>query len=270
MHPVHTVVTQEKFFPDFITPQQLTVQGICAYNQQIFRIYKGKHDRLYEYVPYAKKSGGSALGTIYNRISSKTNQSKTWLGKVGNPKGLLRNNPDTYRTRTEKEINLDGIREKLAYDLYQEFGRGYFQVPKTRLSRQPLVDSFKPTSLPSGMFHIVCRNDLTNTLRIMSRFVKDYLDFKHARVPDHDGQPTSFIGFIEKWHRPPLELLTDEGKAVPLFGLMETIAVGRILADTDLLGGTGDNAGFIWIKEGDEIVGAQTVKIDPGCAFCFT
>ncbi|MGZ3732846.1 MAG: hypothetical protein ACXU9U_03810, partial [Parachlamydiaceae bacterium] len=107
MHPVHTVVTQEKFFPDFITPQQLTVQGICAYNQQIFRIYKGKHDRLYEYVPYAKKSGGSALGTIYNRISSKTNQSKTWLGKVGNPKGLLRNNPDTYRTRTEKEINFD-------------------------------------------------------------------------------------------------------------------------------------------------------------------
>ncbi|MGZ3633199.1 MAG: hypothetical protein ACXWM7_02570, partial [Parachlamydiaceae bacterium] len=263
-------ITHNKPFPDFIAPKDLTVQEACKCNQQIFRIYKGKHDRLDRYVPSGAKGGGCALGTVYNKISFKTNQPKgAWLGKVGAPKGLLRHDPDTYRTRTEKEINFDTIREKLAYDLYQEFGRGYFQVPKTRLSRQPLVDSFKPTTLPSGMFRIVCRNALTNTLRIMSRFVEGYLDFKHARVPDYDGQPTSFIEFIEKWHRPPEQLLTEEGQAVPLFGLMETIAVGRILADTDLLGGTGDNAGFIWIKEGGEIVGAQTVKIDPGCAFCF-
>ncbi|MGZ3732427.1 MAG: hypothetical protein ACXU9U_01630, partial [Parachlamydiaceae bacterium] len=275
MEPVRTIVTQEKLLPDFITSKNLTLEGVCQGNPQIFRIYKGKYNRLYQYVPCATKNGGCALGTIYNKISFKTNQPKeAWLGKVGAPEGSQRYNPETYRTRTEKAINRDTIREKLAYDFYREFGRGCFQVPKTRLSRQPLIDGYLPLKMSFSMLVITSTKNpdkvIENTLRIMSRFVEGYLDFKHACVPDDDGQPIPFIKFIEKYHRPPEQLLTEEGKPVPLFGLMETIAVGRILADTDILGGKADNAGFIWIRENGEIVSAQTVKIDPGCAFCFT
>jgi len=98
-----------------------------------------KNRRDLHFVAVAEKVGGAALGTVYEKRGHK------WIGKVGLPTGFFRNDPATIRSRTKKEINSDTIREKLAYDLYQELGRGLFLVPKTRLSNQPIVDRFNTT-----------------------------------------------------------------------------------------------------------------------------
>ena len=77
-----------------------------------------------------------------------------------------------------------------------------------------------------------------------------------------------YLGYIKKYRRPPETLLTPDGISVPLRGMMGLLVVGRVLADVDLLGGAGGNAGFYWIEEKGVIIAAQTVKIDPGFSFC--
>ncbi len=244
--------------PFFVNLEPITVLGIKAV-EQMFCIYTGKKGKPLQFEAVAEKAGGCALGTIFKKSE------KQWLGKVGEPKGSLRNDPLTIRSRTKKELNLDTIREKLAYDLYQELGRGLFLVPKTRLSQQPIMDKFNTTHFLAIEW---VRQGIQDSLRIMCRFIEGYQDFQKARVLD-EGESITFMEYIKRHHRPPEALLTPQGKSVPLRGMMSLLAVSRCLADTDVLGGSGGNAGFIWTYEGQEIQGAQVVKIDPGEAFRF-
>ncbi len=48
----------------------------------------------------------------------------------------------------------------------------------------------------------------------------------------------------------PQSALVD-GEVVPILGLMEVLAVSRLLADTDVLGGGGNNAGFVVERDGN-------------------
>ncbi len=244
--------------PFFVSLEPITVLGLKAV-EQMFCIYTGKSGKKLDFEAVAEKAGGCALGTLFKKSE------KQWLGKVGEPKGALRNDPLTIRSRTKKELNLDTIREKLAYDLYQELGRGLFLVPKTRLSQQPIMDKFNTTHFLAIEW---VRQGIQDSLRIMCRFIEGYQDFQKAQTLD-GGEPITFMEYIKRHHRPPETLLTPQGKSVPLQGIMSLLAVSRCLADTDVLGGSGGNAGFIWIYEGQEIKGAQVVKIDPGEAFRF-
>jgi hypothetical protein len=61
---------------------------------------------------------------------------------VGLGRGLFLDDPRTHRRRTKREVNFDAMLEKIAYDLYQEMGRGIFQVPKNYLSLQIILDPF--------------------------------------------------------------------------------------------------------------------------------
>lgn len=120
-----------------INPQPITKRGVQEHNPQIHCIYTGKKEVMPTYRAIKLKEGGTALGTIYEIVRAAIALQKPtseWIGKIGRPTGLLRDDPNTIRTRTKKDINLDAIREKLGYDLYQELGRGIFHVPKTRLS----------------------------------------------------------------------------------------------------------------------------------------
>ncbi len=241
----------------FLNLEPITVLGIKTHQKQIFRIYTGKNDRPLHFVAVAKKIRGSALGTIFEKSQHQ------WIGKVGMPTGFLHNDPLTNRRRTRKEINLDTIREKLAYDLYQELGRGLFFVPKTRLSQQPLMDQFTTTH---GLAISWVSQGIHDSLRIMSRYVEGYQDFEKAKAKD-GSEEISFMEYIKRHHRPPETLQTPEGKSVPLKGIMSLLAVGRCLADTDVLGGSGGNAGFIWKKDAQGMEYAEAVKIDPGESF---
>ena len=77
---------------------------------------------------------------------------------------------------------------------------------------------------------------VTDTLRVMSRFVDGYQDFTQARTRE-SGRDYSFMEYIQEYHRPPDFLLTEEGVLVPLNGLIDLLAVGKVLADTDIIGG---------------------------------
>lgn len=249
----------------FINPYPLTKFGIQESNRQIHQIYTDKYGKVLVYEPYKKKEEGSTFGTIFVKKDS----SKQWIGKIGESRSLIQKHETTL-----EEINIDAIFEKLATDFYWEFGRGFFKLPKTRLSEQPLVNQFGPDKprwpLLDCMYTFIEKNKDKTCLRVMSKFIEKYHNFKDARTCDRDGE-ISFIEFIKKWHCPPENLLTPEKIIVPLAGFMEMIAVGRVLADTDLLGGSLDNAGFVWeVGDSGTIIGAHTVKIDPGRAFNFS
>ncbi len=246
--------------PFFVNPEPITVLGIKTHQRQIFCIYTGKNDKPLDFEPAAKKTGGTALGTIFKKSD------KLWLGKVGDPTGLLRSSALSTRSRTRKDIDLGTIQEKLAYDLYKELGRGLFLVPKTHLSEQRVMDRFNTTHYLATEWVSL---GIRDTLRIMCRFVEGYQDFEKAQTLDR-GETVSFTDYIKRHHRPPEAILSPDGDLVPLKGLMSLLAVGRCLADTDVLGGGGGNAGFIWIKNAAGIQAAQAVKIDPGESFRFT
>ncbi len=245
----------------FLNPQPIGIKDLKTYNPQILCVYLDENDQEPKFIAVAEKAG-FALGAIFKKGTPENR----WMGKIGrDTTGLLRNDPRSERTRTIHEVNIDAIREKLASDLYQELGRGLFIVPETGLSKQPVMDEFTSknelvTFLPYRRF--------TDTLRFMSRFVEGYSDFAQAKTEDQ-GTAISFMDYIKEYHRPPETLIAPCGASVPLWGIMSLLAVGRVLADIDLLQATGTNAGFVWIKEKRVIIAAQTVKIDPGYAFTF-
>jgi hypothetical protein len=114
-------------FPSQTLPihsEPITKKGIQRNNRQIHLIYCGKNGQEAEYIPVAKKTLGSALGTIYEKVHTKTQ--KKWIGKIREADLTFANDPHSTRTRTKKSVNLDGIREKLAMDVYGEFGRDLF------------------------------------------------------------------------------------------------------------------------------------------------
>ena len=249
----------------FVKPEPITKKGIQTYNRQTLYIYEGKKGPI-TFEPHRQKSAGTALGSIFKKTTDTSANPKEWMGKVGEPSGLLQDDPASVRTITRKEINISVTQEKVAADLYKELGRGMFDVPKTRLSSLPVLDHF---TRGHALAHEWLRQGVVDTLRVMSRFVDGYQDFTQARTRE-GGRDYSFMEYIEEHHRPPDFLITEEGVLVPLKGLIELLAVGRIVADTDMIGGGGGNAGFKWIYgDNGTIVGAQTVKIDPGYAFQF-
>lgn len=250
--------------PHFINPEPLTKKSIQENNRQIHLIYTDKQGNKLAFVAVAAKTGGSAFGTIFSKGAS----SRQWIGKIGDSRSLLQKCSYTF-----EDMNMDAIFEKLATDLYEELGRGFFKLPKTRLSMLPLINAFgpdKPRWPLDSLFKFIQKNSGKSSLRIMSKYVEGYQDFKNATTSDLDSTSIAFIDFIKKWRRPPESLLSPQGQTVPLYGLIEIIAVGRVLADTDLLGGMCDNAGFVWTSDNGKIVSAHAVKIDPGKAFQFS
>jgi len=67
----------------------------------------------------------------------------------------------------------------------------------------------------------------------------------------------------------PEEVEVD-GKRLPLLGLMEVLAVSRLIGDTDVLGGGGKNAGFAMERNvSGTTIAVRIVKIDPSESFNF-
>ena len=241
-----------------IAAAQTTLRGRIA----SLPLYQGDIGIRPAFIPCAEKTGGTCLGTIFEYAEGL--QTSRWIGKVGLPTGLLRNDPATIRKRTRMDMNLDTIREKIACDFYTILGFGFFETPRTCLSLQNVMDSFNTGhALAQGLL----AQDIRQTLRIMSRLVEGYQDFAHIFTL-HQGQRITVPAFIEILHRPPEEILTPEGEIVPLTGLVELFAVSRAIGDTDVFGGSGTNAGIIWIRNDRGVItSGRTIKIDPGLAF---
>ena len=244
----------------FVMPKPITRTGIKTHNPQTVCIYGGKKGSEAAFEPHEPKLKGSALGTIFRKASDTSATPKRWMGKVGDPNGLLQNDPRSVRTVTRIEINISVTQEKIGADLYELLSGDRFGVAKTRLATLPVMDRFTRGHLLAQEW---VRQQIIETLRVMSRFVDGYKDFTHARTRE-GGREYSFMEYIEEHRRPPDFLLTDEGILVPLEGFVELLAVGRMLADTDFIGGSGGNAGFKWDLGEDGMPIAKTYKIDPG------
>ena len=330
--------------------QLITVDSIKQHRPDLLCVMSNnKKGEPIQFKAVEVKGEGQSLGSIYKKAHQLESPRK-WMGKVGSPRGILRNDPSSVRTRLKKDINIDTIREKLAFDLFGELGQGIFLVPKSRLSFQPVLDDTTNLRLEAIDWH---RRGIKESLRIMTKFVEGYQDIKYAGaflssperfadcfavegddapawlltpegahvpltgtqkleacryrdevyskfgfiwVEDNDSivgatildkkSPLAgvmelseaktavlpFMMFLKRYRRPPERIVIKKDRKpleVPLIGMVELLAVGRCLADVDLLGGGGKNAGFVCIKEQGETV-AKAVKIDPGYAFCFT
>ena len=245
----------------FVMPQPITRTGIRTHNPETVRIYGGKKGGQTAFKAYEAKLEGSALGTIFRKATDTSATPRKWMGKVGDPNGLLRNDPRSGRTVTRIEINISVTQEKIGADLYKLLSGGRFDVAKTRLATRRVMDRF---TRGHALAQEWARQGIIETLRVMSRFEDGYKDFAEARTKE-GGREYSFMEYIEAHHRPPDFLLTDDGDLVPLEGFVELLGVGRMLADTDFIGGGGGNAGFKWILSADgRPIKAKTYKIDPG------
>ena len=187
----------------FVKPEPITKKGIQTYNRQTLYIYEGKKGPI-NFEPHREKSAGTALGSIFRKTTDTSASPKEWMGKVGEPNGLLQNDPASVRTITRREINISVTQEKIAADLYKELGRGMFDVPKTRLSNLPVIDHF---TRGHALAHEWVRQRVTDTLRVMSPFVDGYHDFSQVRTREA-GRDYSFMEYIQEHHRPPDFLLT--------------------------------------------------------------
>ena len=219
-----------------------------------------------DFIPTARKIDGCATGTVYVFADSPHGRPQRWMGKMGRSKDLFLNDPLSERSIKLKNYNYTTIMEKIAADLYQVFSQEAFKTPLTYLSAQRVLDTF---TMYDRKAQETRWEGIDRSLRIMSQIHEDYHNFAEATT-DEEGEILSFIPFLRNFHRPPEFILTPQGNRVPLHGLMELLATARVLADTDCLGGSASNAGWIWEKDDEgNIVGARAFKIDPGESFQF-
>ena len=188
----------------FVRPQPITKRRIQEHNPQLIRIYDGKKGPI-TFVAIAEKVGGTALGSICKKETDTRPKPRRWMGKVGMPSGLLRNNPLSTTSRDLSEMNLDTIREKIAADLYKEFGLGHYHVPKTRLATLPLMDPYTRTH---GLALHFAGQKIHQTLRVVAQFEENYQDFQNIKTQDKTNQPIPFMSYLEENHRPPETILT--------------------------------------------------------------
>jgi hypothetical protein len=248
-------------------------------HSHLLQIYSGRTGIPSRFKVIAPKEEGSSIGSIFEKErtqlgAQETGTLKRWVGKIGLPNPLLSAEGGSAELVIH-EMNLTCVGEKIASDCYKELSNDKFLVPKTQLSEQPILDKFTEShpklqelldSLSDEQEQK--KEEIPRSLRIMSQLIEQYVDFRDTYAVDDDYNPISFCGYMEKFHRPPVELINPEGVTVPILGLMEALAVGRALADPDILGGYGMNAGIVWVKNQDQkTVSAKVVKVDPGAAF---
>ena len=107
---------------------------------------------------------------------------------------------------------------------------------------------------------------------MMSRWIQGYQDvdmLSDCLLHATDAESLPFMGWLKQGRLPQFARI--ESRVVPILGLMEILAASRLLADTDVLGGGGKNAGFVIERNIHEApVAVRMVKIDAGESFNFT
>ncbi|KAH3723363.1 hypothetical protein Pelo_17932 [Pelomyxa schiedti] len=213
----------------FISKPEPAPKSLLSY------VWQGKHGSP-EYHPVGPKPGGTSAGAMFKKTPtcSKMHQGKLWLGKVSNKHQYA-------------------VYEKISSDMLQFFG---VCGPKTRLASLPVLNPFtKDDEWAKG---IADGDPNFKSTFLMSKWMNGYGDIGQQFV---DVIITS--GSVSN-----PTTVSSGSKQVPLLGLMRAAAITKFVADTDFLGGTGKNAGYVIRNEnGSEY--AEFVKIDTGEAFSF-
>ncbi len=141
--------------------------------------------------------------------------------------------------------NLEAIEKKILMDLYSEFGTGIFEVIETRLS--VLSNPNQPDS-PLDLLFLQSPN-------------QTYL-FSEIQVLDQkQNKVISLLEYMTNTVSIP-ETVLNKGVQKPLVGLIELLAVAKILGDKIAIGNGNNNVSVQW--SGDENTEmASIVKIGP-------
>ena len=177
-------------------------------------------------------------------------------------------------------------------------------MPQHKLARLPILNRF----LEHNVLAVAVEQQLntrggadrhaTKGMFLLSRLVTGYRDVctltecmmtqhQHGEGDAGGGDPGGadvqhvrpFMEWVEAGRAPQFARVDDGrgggggggGVVVPIVGLMGVLAVAQLLGDTDVLGGSGKNAGYV--VERDDASGraaaVRIVKIDAGESFSF-
>lgn len=237
------------------------------------RVLHGKRtpeDQQPDYQPIANKPGGTASGFVVR--SAKDRRFIAKMGVSGDELGAdVRAMSITWRRTV-----LSCVWEKIAADVYALLGRGKIYVPKHRLAKLNILNAFsRQNMLTTALFDVINQGRprgerITQGVHLLSSFMARYKDIKalEACMVNPGDAPQPFMVCLEAGMVPQYALIDDQ--VVPIIGLMDIMAAAQLMADTDVLGGSGMNAGFV-IERGDDgsPLAVRMVKIDAGNAFVF-
>ena len=252
-------------------------------NAELRRVWSGKYPlpggaSQLQFTPFAHKPGGGFVGALYKKTPTKAERvaavAKTWLGKPGFAYRGFEKSSEIDKTRSIARRGLDALAEKVAADAYRAANTGSYFIPKHRLAVLPVRHPFlKEEHLSLVDFALAEINQdrpvpITETIHVLSKWIDGFQDLGSIRTR-LKGAAIPFMEAITTHQHLPETVLID-GQDVPLIGLIDILAVSRLLADSDVLGGKGDNAGILVYRDpnGQPVV-AKAVKIDPGFAFNF-
>ena len=171
-------------------------------------------------------------------------------------------------------IETDAIRELVAAATFKALSCGQFSVPDVLLAKVPVLNWFTKHNLLAVSYHKHINSKrpsseyLDEAVHVASKMIVGYQDL--ADLVAVDGSDNiSTPEFIFKYRRPPTHAIV-EGRVVPVFGIVAILAVAKLVADTDCLGGGFSNAGFVVRRDALGMpLSVRAVKIDTGFSFNF-
>lgn len=196
-----------------------------------------------------------------------------WLGKLGYFRGLtpMHTPQMPAYSLVRRSSALEALAEKMAADLYTYLSEGNYGVAKTRLAELPIKNPYtEQNSFTQALYAEINegrKEYIDDGVYVLSKWVKNYQDLGKLKNCMLGDEQKAFINFLNEGKLP--EYIILNGKKLPLFGLMDILAAGRLLGDTDVLGGGGNNAGIEILYAAGEAIAVRVVKIDPGFAFNF-
>jgi len=178
----------------------------------------------------------------------------------------------TNHSLVRRSSVLEAMVEKVAGDLYVYLSEGDYYVPKTRLAELPIRNTYTErypfTQTLYDEMNEGRKEPIEDGVYVLSKKVAGDHDLAELTVCVLGTEQKGFTEFLAEGKVPEYAIL--EGKKLPLFGVMEILAAGRLLGDTDVLGGGGNNAGYVLEYDtSGEGIALRAVKIDPGFAFNF-
>jgi TPR repeat protein len=267
---------EQKGNPENPTISRLRTRGLD-------RVWKGKYGKGQPtYTPVAPKKQGAFPGAIYEKAHTTPYNKpgvppKRWVGKVGsyNPESNLNSAGNSAQRRS---ISRDAIKEKIAFDCYTliaDASDAAYLVPKCRLAKLPIINNFThhhPQAIQMNtalaMRYPTVDGKPSLHIHIMSKLVAGYKDLKEAIVFNSQGERRDFMQHFRETGVFATHIF-ENNELIPLRGLPELLAASRLLGDIDVLGDTGENAGYTLFQSNDGKPYAQIVKVDPGFAFTF-
>ncbi len=235
----------------------------------------GYQGRAPAFKAYAAKTEGASPGMWVRECDG-----SEWMAKAAIPDEQHEvNSSVTARRRPVYRTTIGAAIEKVTADLYASMAyllrsvygkQGAFVVPEHILHTMPVDNKFlRQNQLMVAILEAIKQGRggkaLDETVYVVSKKVEGYCNLSELKVAVNDEE-VEFMQALKTVSGVPSIALV-EGRHVPIVGFMQLLACGKSLADSDVLGGSGTNAGFVVERNAaGEPIRVRIVNIDTGGA----